>query len=173
MIDNEKLICWCKGFIPSYHRSPESKIPIWHPVINCSLNISKADRKRKRERFIASIWKSQLKFKPLGMKGERREKISFAKLKMLMKELSPGRVPLVESSQKLFDRCFLAPTQPSGERLRYVSKLPPERRMMKLDKVFPVSWKASDKNLPPGGKSKAVAFWNFTPIEIDSHGSNY
>ena len=31
--------------------------------------------------------------------------------------------PLVESSLKLFDRCFLAPTQPSGERLRYGFKV--------------------------------------------------
>ena len=40
-----------------------------------------------------------------------------------------------------------------------------------LKKVLPAGLKASDKNLPPM-KGKAVAFWNFTPIETDSHGSN-
>ena len=107
MIDNEKLICWCKGFIPSYHRSPESKIPIWHPVINCSQNISKADRKRKRERLIASIWKSQLKFKSLGMIGEWRE-IWFLlqSWKCWWKSYHPGAFPSLKVARNFLIAAF-------------------------------------------------------------------
>ena len=75
-----------------------------------------------------------------------------------MKELSPYHpFPLVESSLKLFDRCFLAPTQPSGERLRYVSKLPPEMMMMMIPRSVQ---KLLIKHLPcKGAGCKGWAKW--------------